>query len=262
VGAFNVVDWVTMDAVLGAAAETRSPVIVQVAVKPMKAMGAKLIQVMFQEMAGRSPVPATLHLDHCADREVIEECLEAGWNSVLFDGSRLSYGENLAQTREVVRLAHARGAAVEGELDAIPGPEDGDRAGSPASLEKLVAFICETGIDSFAPSVGTVHGIYKGAPKIEFQRVSEIMAGQPIPLVIHGGTGLSEATFKELIRRGICKINISTQLKITLADGYRDYLAERPAEYDPVKLLGAVRTRLAAQVASYMRVFESEGKAA
>ena len=120
VGAFNVVDWVTMDAVLSAAAETRSPVIVQVAVRAMKPMGAKLTQVMFQEMAGRTPVPATLHLDHCPDRSVIEECLEAGWNSVLFDGSGLSYAENLAQTREVVRLARSRGAAVEGELEAVP----------------------------------------------------------------------------------------------------------------------------------------------
>ena len=261
VGAFNVVDWVTMDAVLSAAAETRSPVIVQVAVRAMKPMGAKLTQVMFLEMAGRTPVPATLHLEHCPDRRVIEECLEAGWNSVLFDGSGLSYEENLAQTREVVRLAHSRGAAVEGELEAVPQAGDGDgRAG--AKLDKVVAFIRETGIDSFAPAIGSAHGVYRGAPKIDFQRVSEIVASQPIPLVVHGGTGLAAETFRELIRRGAPKINISTQLKITLADSYRDYLAERPAEYDPVKLLGAVRGKLTAQVASFMRIFESEGKAA
>ena len=261
VGAFNVVDWVTMDAVLSAAAETRSPVIVQVAVRAMKPMGAKLTQVMFQEMAGRTPVPAALHLDHCPDRSVIEECLEAGWNSVLFDGSGLSYEENLAQTREVVRLAHSHGAAVEGELEAVPQAGDGD-AQSGAALDKVVAFIRETGIDSFAPAIGSAHGVYRGAPKIDFQRVSEIVASQPIPLVVHGGTGLAAETFRELIRRGAPKINISTQLKITLADSYRDYLAERPAEYDPVKLLGAVRGKLTAQVASFMRIFESEGKAA
>jgi fructose-bisphosphate aldolase class II len=192
---------------------------------------------------------------------VIEECLEAGWNSVLFDGSGLSYEENLAQTREVVRLAHSRGAAVEGELEAVPQAGDGDgRAG--AKLDKVVAFIRETGIDSFAPAIGSAHGVYRGAPKIDFQRVSEIVASQPIPLVVHGGTGLAAETFRELIRRGAPKINISTQLKITLADSYRDYLAERPAEYDPVKLLGAVRGKLTAQVASFMRIFESEGKAA
>jgi ketose-bisphosphate aldolase len=265
VGAFNVFDWMTMDAVLGAAGETRSPVIVQVSVKAMRAMGAKLTQLMFQEMAGRVRVPATLHLDHCPDRKVIEECLAAGWNSVLFDGSDLSYEENVAETKAVVRLARSYGAAVEGELEAVKGAEDGaggECAGAGAALDKVVSFIRETGIDSFAPAIGTAHGLYRGAPKINFQRVSEIVAAEPIPLVVHGGTGLSEETFKELIRRGASKINISTQLKITLADSLRDYLAERPAEYDPLKLLGAARKNLAGRVASFMRVFESEGKAA
>lgn len=265
VGAFNIVDWITMDAVLTAAAETRSPVIVQVSVKTVKVMGAKLIQVMFQEMASRVPVPATLHLDHCPDRAVIEECLKAGWNSVLFDASKLSYEENMAQTKEVVRLAHSYGAAVEGELEAVKGVEDGvgDEYGGPiVALDKAVAFIRETGIDSFAPAIGTAHGLYKGTPKINFKRISEILAMESIPLVIHGGTGLSEETFKELIRRGAPKINISTQLKITYADGFRNYLAEKPTEYDPLKLIGAVKKGLVAEVSHFMRIFESEGKAA
>ncbi len=265
VGAFNIVDWVTMDAVLAAAAETKSPVIVQVSVKTVKVMGAKLIRVMFEEMAGRVPVPATLHLDHCPDRRVIEECIAAGWNSVLFDASKLTYEDNKAQTREVVELAHRHGVAVEGELEAVRGVEDGvgsEEQGAVVALDKAVAFIRETGIDSFAPAIGTAHGMYKGAPKINFTRVSEIVAAEPVPLVVHGGTGLSEETFQELIRRGAPKVNISTQLKITLADGFRKYLAEKPSEYDPLKLLGAVKRDLVAQVAYFMRVFGSEGKAA
>ncbi len=250
-----------MDAVLSAAAEMASPVIVQVAVRPMKAMGAKLVQVMFQEMAARVPVPACLHLDHCPSPEVIEECLEAGWQSVLFDGSHLSYEENLAQTREIVRVAHARGAAVEGELEAVGRAEEGTGGTGRASLDRIVTFIRETGIDSFAPAIGTVHGIYRDAPKIDYDRLSDIVSRAPIPMVIHGGTGLSEETFKELIRRGAPKINISTQLKIALADGYREYLAERPSEYDPVNLLGAVKKKVAAEVAGLMRVFESVGQA-
>ncbi|MGA1996918.1 MAG: class II fructose-bisphosphate aldolase, partial [Bryobacteraceae bacterium] len=242
VGAFNIVDWVTMDAVLFAAAETKSPVIVQVSVKTVKVMGAKLIRVMFEEMAGRVPVPTTLHLDHCPERKVIEECVAAGWNSVLFDASKLSYEDNLAQTKEVVEFAHRHGVAVEGELEGIKGVEDGvgDEYGGPiVALDKAVAFIRGTGIDSFAPAIGTAHGLYKGTPKINFQRVSEIMEAAPIPLVVHGGTGLSEETFRKLIERGTPKINISTQLKITLADSYRTYLEEHPTEYDPLKLLGA-----------------------
>jgi ketose-bisphosphate aldolase len=265
VGAFNIVDWVTMDAVLSAAAETRSPVIVQVSVKTVKVMGAKVIQTMFQEMASRVPVPTTLHLDHCPDRRVIEECIAAGWNSVLFDASKLTYEDNMAQTREVVELAHRHGVAVEGELEAVKGVEDGvgDDYGSPiVALDKAVAFIRQTGIDSFAPAIGTAHGLYKGTPKINFQRVSEIIAAEPVPLVVHGGTGLSDETFRELIRRGTPKINISTQLKITLADAYREYLEAHPTEYDPLKLLGAVKKKLVAQIESFMGVFGSQGKAA
>jgi ketose-bisphosphate aldolase len=216
-------------------------------------------------MAGRVPVPATLHLDHCPDRRVIEECIAVGWNSVLFDASKLTYEDNKAQTREVVELAHRYGVAVEGELEAVRGVEDGvgsEEQGAVVALDKAVAFIRETGIDSFAPAIGTAHGMYKGAPKINFARVSEIVAAESVPLVVHGGTGLSEETFQELIRRGAPKVNISTQLKITLADGYRKYLAEKPSEYDPLKLLGAVKRDLVAQVAYFMRVFGSEGKAA
>jgi len=265
VGAFNIVDWVTMDAVLGAAVETRSPVIVQVSVKTVKVMGAKLLQVMFAEMAGRAPVPATLHLDHCPDRRVIEDCIAAGWNSVLFDASKLTYEENLAQTKEVVALAHGHGVAVEGELEAVKGVEDGvggEDQGAVVPLDKAVAFIRATGIDSFAPAIGTAHGVYKGTPKINFDRVSEIVAAEPIPLVVHGGTGLSEETFHELIRRGAPKVNVSTQLKIVLADSYRTYLEEKPKEYDPLKLLGAAKKNLVAQVSYFMKVFGSEGKAA
>jgi fructose-bisphosphate aldolase class II len=228
-------------------------------------MGAKLIQVMFAEMARNVAVPATLHLDHCPDRAVITECIAAGWNSVLFDASKLTYEENMAQTKEVVAQAHQSGVAVEGELEAVKGVEDGvgsEDEGAVIPLDKAVEFIRATGIDSFAPAIGTAHGVYKGTPKINFNRVSEIVAAEPIPLVVHGGTGLSEETFHELIRRGAPKVNVSTQLKIVLADSYRTYLEEKPKEYDPLKLLGHARKNLLAQVSDFMRIFGSEGKAA
>jgi len=265
VGAFNIVNDLTMDAILSAAQETRSPVIVQVSVKTVKQMGARLIRLMFEEMAGRVSIPAALHLDHCPDRKVIADCVAAGWNSVLFDASKLSYEDNLAQTTEVVALAHAHGVAVEGELEAIKGVEDGvgsEDGGGVVALDKALKFVRETGIDSFAPAIGTAHGVYKGTPKINFGRVSEIVAAEPIPLVVHGGTGLSDETFRELIARGAPKINISTQLKITFADSFRNYLAEKPTEYDPLKLLGAVKKNVQAMAAGFMKIFLSEGKAA
>lgn len=265
VGAFNIVNDLTMDAVLAAAEETRSPVIVQVSVKTVKQMGARLIRIMFAEMAGRVSIPATLHLDHCPDRKVLKECIAEGWNSVLFDASKLTYEDNLAQTKEVVALAHRHGVAVEGELEAIKGVEDGigdEYGGAVVALDRAVAFLRETGIDSFAPAIGTAHGMYKGEPKINFERVSQIVAAEPAPLVLHGGTGLHDAVIQELISRGAVKVNISTQLKITFADSFREYLAEHPTEYDPLKLLGAVRKNIRAVAAGYMRVFGSEGQAA
>jgi ketose-bisphosphate aldolase len=264
VAAFNIVNDLTMDAVLSAAQEARSPVIVQVSVKTVKVMGARLIRLMFEEMAGRVTVPATLHLDHCPDRKVIEDCVAAGWNSVLFDASKLTYEDNLAQTKEVVALAHAHGVAVEGELEAIKGVEDGigDEYGSPVvDLDRALAFMRQTGIDLFAPAIGTAHGVYKGKPKINFERVSEIVAAEPLPLVVHGGTGLADAVFHDLIARGAVKINISTQLKITFAEAFRNYLAAKPTEYDPLKLLAAVKKDVQTVAAGFLRVFGGEGKA-
>jgi ketose-bisphosphate aldolase len=264
VGAFNIVDDVTMQAVLAAAAEVQSPVIVQVSVKTVKVWGAKLLQLMFAEMASQVPIPTTLHLDHCPDRAIIAECLEAGWNSVLFDGSSLGYDDVMTQTKEVVALAKRYGAAVEGEVEAVKGVEDGiggDYATPVIPLEQAMAFIGETGIDSFAAGIGTAHGLYEGEPIINFERVSEIVAAQPIPLVLHGGTGLSDEVFKELIARGETKVNISTQLKIVMADSYRSYLNARPTEYDPLKLLGAVGKDVKEMVKGFLYTFGSEGRA-
>src|SRR3984957_6614799 len=199
VGAFNIVNDVTMAAVLDAAAETKSPVIIQVSVKTVKMWGAKLLQQMFAEMASHRPIPATLHLDHCPEIEMIKTCLDAGWNSALFDVSSLSYQDNLRLCRKVGGFAKKHGAGVEGELEAVRGIEDdvgSDVEGELVPVERCVEFIEATGIDCFAPAIGTAHGLYKTEPKINLDRVEAIVAGCPKPIVLHGGTGLSSGTFK------------------------------------------------------------------
>ena len=264
VAAFNVFNDLTMEAALTAAAELRSPLIIQVSVKTVKVWGAKLLQLIFAEMAQMVPVPATLHLDHCPDIRVIEECLKAGWNSVLFDGSGMSYDECLEQTKKVVAMAHNFGAAVEGEIEPVRSVEDGlgsDAEVAVFSIEKAVAFIRETGIDSFAPAIGTAHGVYKAEPKINFDRVSDLVAVVGIPMVIHGGTGLSDQVFHQLIARGAVKVNISTELKITFADSLRNYLEKYPKQYDPLKLLGANREAIKTMAIRFIKIFGSEGKA-
>jgi ketose-bisphosphate aldolase len=264
VGAFNIVNDLTMAAVLDAAVEVKSPVIIQVSVKTVKMWGARLLQQMFAEMAFHRSIPATLHLDHCPDIEMIKTCFEAGWNSALYDASSLSYQDNLRLCKEVVALAKKHGAGVEGELEAVRGIEDGvgsEAEGELVPVERCVEFIEATGIDCFAPAIGTAHGLYKTEPKINFARVEEIVARCPTPIVLHGGTGLSNETFKKLIAAGCAKVNISTMLKIKFADSFRNYLEAKPKEYDPMKLQKAVHADVVEMAKGFMETFGSAGRA-
>lgn len=264
VAAFNIVNDLSLSAVLDAAVQTNSPVIIQVSVKTVKLFGAKLIQRMFEEMASHVSIPATLHLDHCPDVKMIQICLDAGWNSVLFDASKLSYEDNLRQTKEVVAMARKVGAAVEGELEAVRGVEDGvgsEHEGELVPLDKCVEFLEQTGIDSFAPAIGTAHGLYKSAPKIDFDRVRKIVKAHPTPIVLHGGTGLTDDVFQRLIAEGCAKVNISTMLKIVYCDGYRNYLDAKPQEHDPLKVMVAVREQMVTMAKGFMEIFGSAGKA-
>ena len=264
VGAFNIVNDLTMAAVLDAAVDSKSPVIIQVSVKTVKMWGAKMLQQMFAEMASRRPIPATLHLDHCPDVELIRTCVEAGWNSALFDASSLSYQDNLRLCKDLVAFAKKHGAGIEGELEAVRGIEDevgSDLEGELVPVERCVEFIEATGIDCFAPAIGTAHGLYKAEPKINFDRVEAIVARCPTPIVLHGGTGLSSDTFKRLITAGCAKVNISTMLKITFADSLRSYLGAKPKEYDPMKLQKAVHTDLIKMAKGFMETFGSPGRA-
>jgi fructose-bisphosphate aldolase class II len=264
VPAFNIVNDASMLAMLQAADELRSPVILQVSVKTVKYWGAPVIVGLFRSLAERVAVPAALHLDHCPDIAVLKTCIEAGWDSVLYDGSELPYEQCLATTKDVVAYAHARGVSVEGEVEPVTGVEDGvgsDAEGHAIPLDQAVRFIRETGIDSFAPSIGTAHGVYTGKPVINFQRVTEIVAACPtVPQVLHGGTGLDEAVFTDLIARGTAKVNISTQLKITLAESTKAYLDANMAKADPLKQIDAGRKAMVEMAKGYIRIFGSAGK--
>ncbi len=194
VAAINVVNDLTLEAVLAAAVEQRSPVIVQTSVKTVRSVGIDLLFGMWRELTAGIEVPVSLHLDHCPDRTVLSSCLRKGWNSVLFDGSRLPVQENQRQTVEVVAEARSYGANVEGEIEAITGVEDGigsDEVAKQQSLPVALEFIRKTGVDVFAPAIGNAHGVYHAEPHLDAQRVSDIVAAQPIPIALHGGTGMS-----------------------------------------------------------------------
>lgn len=264
VAAINIVNDLTLEAVLAAAEELRAPLIVQTSVKTVKMEGAEVLIGMWREMTRQISVPVAIHLDHCPDRTVISECLALGWSSVLFDASKLSVEENRRQCIEVVAEARRHGAAVEGEIEGIKGVEDGigsDEASTIQSLDVALDFVRSTGIDCFAPAIGNAHGMYKTTPTLDNQRVSDIVAAVPVPIALHGGTGMSPAQFKDLIARGCAKVNISTALKIRFMKSGYDYMTEHPGEYDPPALFRAQRAAVMDMARDHIRMFGSEGKA-
>jgi ketose-bisphosphate aldolase len=266
VAAFNIVNDLTLESVIAAAAELRAPLIVQTSVKTVKSIGLGPLYAMFRAFAEPAPIPIALHLDHCPDRSMITACLERGYNSVLFDGSHLpSVEENKRQTIEVVAEARRHGAHVEGEIEGITGVEDGvgsDLLADIYSLDTAVDFVESTGVDVFAPAIGNAHGVYKAEPVLDMQRVSDIVARVPVPICLHGGTGLSPRQFDDLIGRGCAKVNISTALKIAFMRAHRDFFERHPDHADPPALLRFVRERIVAMAKEHIALFHSEGKAA
>jgi ketose-bisphosphate aldolase len=263
VAAINIVDELSLAAVLAAAAELESPLIVQTSLKTVKAVGAVPLLKIFRALADESPVPVALHLDHCPDREWITTCLKAGWNSVLFDGSHLDVEENTRQTAEVVAEAEGYGAHVEGEIETVQGVEDGigsDDAAVVHPVDVSSEFIERTGVYCFAPAVGTAHGLYAAAPKLMPERVSELVELQPIPMVLHGGTGLTAEQFRDCISRGCAKVNISTALKIAFVDAHREYLDANPSKHDPPSLIAHVGDAVKAMALEHLRIFGSAGR--
>jgi len=264
VAAINVVDDLTLEAVLAAATDLDAPLIVQTSLKTVKSMGARQFMAIWRARTEEVPVPVALHLDHCPEREWVSICLREGWNSVLFDGSELDVDENTRQTIEVVAEADAYGAQVEGEIESVVGVEDGigtEEGGEIHPVDVSVEFIAATGVYSFAPAIGTAHGLYKAEPKLTPERVTEIVERYPIPQVLHGGTGLTETQFTDLIARGCAKVNISTALKIAFVDAHREYLDANPGKHDPPKLLGHVRAAVKEMAEQHIRIFGSAGRA-
>jgi ketose-bisphosphate aldolase len=263
VAAINVVNDLTMEAVLAAADELRSPLIVQTSMKTVKSIGADALMGMWRAMAAAVDVPVSLHLDHCPEREVISLCLEKGWDSVLFDGSSLSVEENKRQSTEVVAEARTYGALVEGEIEGFKRVEDiGDaQVESEQSLETAVDFITSTGVDIFAPAIGNAHGMYQTAPKLDSQRVTEIVEATGIPVALHGGTGMSPDQFEDLIARGCAKVNISTALKIRYMQSGYDFMTENLGKYDPPSQFAVQRSAVMDMAKEHIRLFGSEGKA-
>jgi ketose-bisphosphate aldolase len=261
--AINVINDLTMEAVLATAEELQAPLIVQTSVKHVEMTGVDMMYAMWRELTRNITVPVALHLDHCPDRAVISACLARGWNSVLFDASRLSVEENKRQCMEVVAEARRYGAAVEGEIEGFKRTEDvsGAEASEVQTLAVVVDFVAATGVDVFAPAIGNAHGVYQAAPTLDAQRVSDIVGATGKPVALHGGTGMTAEQFRDLVGRGCAKVNVSTALKIAFMQSGFEFMTEHPGAYDPPSLFRAQRAAVMAMTGEYIRQMGSEGKA-
>ena len=287
VGAFNINNLESLLAVNEAALEENSPVIVAVTPSAIKYAGLSYLSKIVRTAAESTSVPMSLHLDHGETFDTVQKCVEAGFSSVMFDGSFLKFEENVALTRKVVDLAHEKGISVEAELGRLAGVEESTVEEKEAVLtDPNVAkeFIERTGVDALAVAIGTSHGAYKfkAEPKLDFERLKLIKERVNVPLVLHGASsvpqwiiekaskygaeltgarGIPEEHIKKAISLGISKINIDTDLRLAFTATVREVLANSPKEFDPRKILGPAKDAMKEVVKGKMRLFGSSGKA-
>ncbi|MFC5402164.1 class II fructose-1,6-bisphosphate aldolase [Cohnella soli] len=265
IGAFNVHTLEMLQAVVEAAEETRSPLIIQSTVGTVKHLGADYIAAAAKVAADRASVPIALHLDHCSDFDIIMQCIRAGYTSVMIDASHDPFDANVAATRKVVEAASAVGVNVEAELGRVGGVEDDivvdERDALLADPDECAKFVELTGVHTLAPAIGTAHGIYKGEPNIDFDRIGRIAAKVSVPLVLHGGSGIPEAQVRKAVSLGMSKMNVATELRIVFSDAIKEVFAANPDENDPRKYMVPAKKALKLAAIEKMRLCGSIGKA-
>ncbi|MBQ7090521.1 MAG: class II fructose-bisphosphate aldolase [Clostridia bacterium] len=260
VGLFNTTDTDMLEAAIAAAEELRSPIIIGTAEVLLPSGDLKLIAPSIIAAAKRATVPVVVHYDHGLTFDRCMEALKLGFSSIMFDGSAGDTEQNMADTREIVKIAHSFGASVEGEIGHVGEAAAGDNAVSDryTTVAEAEEFLAKTGVDALAIAIGTAHGAYKEKPCLDLERLKEIRAAVDAPLVLHGGSGLSDDDFRNSIRDGIAKVNIFTDLCETgnkaMAEGLEEglaYLAIRDKKVAAIKEC----------VMNKMRLFGSVGKA-
>ncbi len=288
VGAFNINNLEFLKAIVEAAEEEKSPVIVAVSEGAMNYAGIEYLAELVKVAAGKVSIPLALHVDHGKHWEVIVSAIRHGFTSVMIDASDKSFEENVEITSKVVDLAHAVGVTVEAEIGRLRGVEDivnvSEREAVLTDPREAKEFVELTGVDALAVAVGTSHGAYKfkGEPKLDIQRIRKIRELVQIPLVLHGASGVipeivelaerygaklkgargvPDDQIKEAIKAGIAKINIDTDLRLSFLAGVREYLHENPDIFDPRKYLGEGMKFVKETVRMKMRLFGSSGKA-
>ena len=264
IGAFNVENMEMVQAVVGAAEELKSPVILQTTPSTVKYADLEYFYANVKTAAKKATVPVVIHLDHGNSFDLAMQALRTGYTSIMIDGSHDSFEENIAVSKAVVDACHPSGVAVEAELGKVGGKEDDLDGGDNnpyTNPQEAVIFVERTGIDSLAVAIGTAHGVYQGIPKVDVERLSKIKEVVSIPLVLHGTSGVPDETVKECIKRGICKVNYATDLRIAFSKGVNEVLHEAPDTIDPKKYNAKGREEVKQYVMNKIMVCGSAGKA-
>lgn len=265
IGAFNVHTLEMLQAIVEAAVETESPLIIQSTVGTVKHLGPEYIAAAATVASNMNRIPIALHLDHCTEFDLIVRCIRAGYTSVMIDASHSPFDENVAQTLRVVEVARPAGVNVEAELGKVGGVEDdivvADNEALMADPDECAKFVELTGVPTLAPAIGTAHGIYKGEPKIDFERIKRIADKVDVPLVLHGGSGIPEEQVRRCVALGMAKMNVATELRIVFSDAIKEIFAKNPEENDPRKYMVPAKKALKEAAIEKMRLCGSFGKA-
>ena len=263
VGAFNVENMEMVKAVLAAAEELKAPVMLQTTPSTIKYGTVETYAAIVKAEAEKVSVPVCLHLDHGSSFELAVQAMKAGYTSVMIDGSHEDFENNIAITKKVVDVAKALGIPVEGELGKVGGKEDDLEADADTNTDPAEAkeFVERTGVSSLAVAIGTAHGFYVGTPVLDKPRVSDIKEVVPVPLVLHGASGLSEEDVRECVERGMCKVNFATELRAAYTDAVKKLLEEKPETFDPKKLGVVGMEAVKEQVMIRMKMCGCDGKA-
>ncbi len=263
VGAFNVENMEMVMAVVSAAEETKSPVIMQTTPSTVKYADFDYFYANVKVAAEKASVPVAIHLDHGNSFELAMKAYRTGYTSIMIDGSHSSFEENIALTKSVVDVCKNGNVPVEAELGKVGGKEDDLDGGDGGYTDPLEAkeFVEKTGVDSLAVAIGTAHGVYKGEPKLDLNRLSQIREVVDIPLVLHGTSGVPDEVVTECVNRGICKVNYATDLRIAFTKGVKKVLDANPDTIDPKKYNSQGREEVKEYVKSKMIVVKSAGYA-
>ena len=264
VGAFNVENMEMVMAVMEAAEELKSPVIMQTTPSTVKYAGLDFFLANVKAAAERASVPVAMHLDHGSSFELAMQAYRTGYTSIMIDGSHESFEGNIAVSKAVADACAPSGIPVEAELGKVGGKEDDLDGGDDnpyTDPNQAVEFVKRTGVNSLAVAIGTAHGVYKGEPKLDLDRLSEIRKVVDIPLVLHGTSGVPDETVTECVNRGICKVNYATDLRIAFTKGVKEVFGENPDVIDPKKYNAAGKKYVKEYVMSKMQVVKSVGKA-